>query len=372
MIDNSPLLENLLSSGAIRMEPANLLAVTPTPLPRSLTFDRVEGMLLGLAIGDALGNTSEGCPPAEREQKHGEIRSYLPNQHDISGLIGLPSDDTQLAFWTIEMLLQDGGLVPEHLAARFCEEQIFGIGKAVREFIFAYKNHGRPWQQAGAKSAGNGALMRIAPVLLPHLRRPTRGLWADAALAGMVTHNDPASNAACVAFTGMLWDLLGMEKAPATGWWLERYCQSAAPLEGVRTEYVARMSGISYQGPVWQFAFQQILAARQAGWSTRQAADHWGSGAFLLETLPSVLYILERHGHDPEQAILRAVNDTYDNDSVAAIVGAAVGALHGKHALPAHWVKGLLGRTNQHNDGHVFELIEQARKNFWEGRSLLG
>jgi len=48
-----------------------------------------------------------------------------------------------------------------------------------------------------------------------------------------------------------------------------------------------------------------------------------------METVPSVLHILCRHADDPNEAIVRAVNDTWDNDSVAAIVGAVVGALHG-------------------------------------------
>jgi ADP-ribosylglycohydrolase len=72
-----------------------------------------------------------------------------------------------------------------------------------------------------------------------------------------------------------------------------------------------------------------------------------------------------RHGHDPEEAIVRAVNDTRDNDTVAAIVGAAVGALHGADALPRRWREGLLGRTRFDDDGHVFELIEEARRAFW-------
>lgn len=370
MRDNSALIQQLLSDGTIRMETANFLTAAPKPLPRTLTFDRIEGMLLGLAIGDALGNSSESCLPAERAAKFGEVRTYLPNPYFVDSLVGLPSDDTQMAFWAIEVMIEDGGLEPDHLAARFCEETIFGLGNSVREFIFSYKHKNLPWQQAGANSAGNGALMRIAPMLLPHLCRPSRALWADAALGGMVTHNDHASNAACVAFVGILWDLLCMERPPQPEWWLDRYCQLAGPLEGMRTEYVARMRGISYNGPVWQYTLQQVLAARQAGWSTRQACDRWGSGAYLLETIPSVLYILERWGHDPEQAIIRAVNDTWDNDTVAAIVGAAVGALHGKRALPEGWRKGLLGRTNDHNDGHIFTLIEEARKKFWEGRSL--
>ncbi len=63
---------------------------------------------------------------------------------------------------------------------------------------------------------------------------------------------------------------------------------------------------------------------------------------------------------DPEEAIVRAVNDTRDNDTVAAIVGAAVGALHGAEALPKRWRDGLLGRTGADDDRRVFELMDRA------------
>ena len=76
--------------------------------------------------------------------------------------------------------------------------------------------------------------------------------------------------------------------------------------------------------------------------------------------MPSVLHILARHADDPEEAIVRAVNDTRDNDTIAAIVGAVVGALHGRAALPRRWVDGLLGRTREDDDGRVFELIDRA------------
>ena len=93
-----------------------------------------------------------------------------------------------------------------------------------------------------------------------------------------------------------------------------------------------------------------------------QACDQWLSSAYLLETVPSVLYILMKHGGDPEQAIVRAVNDTWDNDTAGAIVGAAVGALHGARALPAGWRARLSGRTGHDDDGHVQELLKKARR----------
>ena len=46
----------------------------------------------------------------------------------------------------------------------------------------------------------------------------------------------------------------------------------------------------------------------------------------------------------------------------AAIVGAAVGALHGSESLPDRWVEKLTGRTADSDDGRVFELIEQAKE----------
>jgi ADP-ribosylglycohydrolase len=98
--------------------------------------------------------------------------------------------------------------------------------------------------------------------------------------------------------------------------------------------------------------------------SVLQAGNAWYSGAYLLETLPTVLFILARHGDDPEEAIVRAVNDSKDNDTVAAIVGAAVGALHGEDALPRRWRDGLLGRTAADDDGRIFELLDRAETQF--------
>lgn len=164
--------------------------------------------MFGLAIGDALGNTTEGQLPAERRARYGEIRDYLPNHHAGNRPVGLPSDDTQLAFWTLEQLLADDGLNPDHLAARFCRGQIWGIGGTVKAFIREFESGAKPWYQCGQPSAGNGALMRIAPVLIPHLKTGTLALWADVALAAMLTHNDSASTAACLSFVRMLWQFV--------------------------------------------------------------------------------------------------------------------------------------------------------------------
>jgi ADP-ribosylglycohydrolase len=366
MRDNVPLLNELLGNGVMRLARGALLSDAPGPMPPEFDFGRVEGMMLGLAIGDALGNTSEGRLPSARAASYGEIRDYLPNSFAGGRRMGVPSDDTQLAFWTLEQLIADRGFDPARVAKRFSQDQIFGIGQSVREFLANTKS-GMAWYASGTESAGNGALMRIAPMLIPHLRTGSPGLWADAALSGRLTHNDSASNAACVAFVSMLWQLLQMSRPPEPEWWLRAYVDAAKTLETDKSYRPRGGQFIAYEGPLWQYVEERCSEAHRLGLPTVDACNAWHSGAFLLETMPCVIYILMQHGHQPEEAIIRAVNDTKDNDTVAAIVGAAVGALHGKDKLPERWVSGLLGRTTADDDGRIFELLTKAAQVFWPG-----
>jgi ADP-ribosyl-[dinitrogen reductase] hydrolase len=364
--DNRHIFNLLFEAHTIDLRRSDLFDTAPGPMPKTLNFDRIEGMMLGLAIGDSLGNTSEGMLPEERRKVHGEIHDYLPNLHAHNRPVGLPSDDTQMAFWTLEQMIGDGRFDPEHLAARICRDQIFGIGSTVQEFIRNYRA-GHPWYQCGPKSAGNGALMRIAPMLIPHLDTGTTNLWIDTALSAMITHNDSGSLAACLSFVYMLLHLLQMENAPEPNWWLETYVSIARDLE-VNETYRSRSRAFAdYEGPIWQFIEDKVGQAYCGKLSVAEACNQWYSGAYLLETVPSVLYILMRHGDGPNEAIVRAVNDTKDNDTIAAIVGAAVGALHGKAKIHERWISNLAGRTTDHDDGRIYELLAQARKLWWRG-----
>lgn len=365
MIDNTAVLHECMAHGIIRLHDAPILHHAPPALPADWDFQKVEGMLLGLAIGDALGAPTEGMTPTERRSAHGEIVDFLPSRNSDMGTLGAVTDDTQLAFWTLEQLIEDGGLVPEHLAGKLCSGHIYGIGNTVRLFIERYKEQGLPWQLAGIDSLGNGALMRIAPILIPHLQHPHASLYADAALDAMLTHNSHGNVATCVAFVELLWQLLGMRRAPDPAWWIDSFVATARELEG-ETLYRPRRAGApDYEGPLWRFVQGACHDALRRHMPVADACDSWGSGASLMETVPSVLYVLATHGHDPEAAIVRAANDTKDNDTAAAIVGAAVGALHGLAGLPRRWVAGLDGRIRKGGRSQVFRLALQAKQVFW-------
>jgi len=365
MIDNTSLLKDLIKKGAIRVCDSPILLKIPKALPSDFDFGKVEGMLLGAAIGDALGATTEGKLPADRHLLFGEIKDYVPGRRSDNRAIGVPTDDTQLTFWTLKQLTQDGGLIPDNLAKRFCKHHIRGIGNTTKEFIRNYKDKHVSWYAAGLDSLGNGALMRIAPIVVPYLKTPHTSMYADTALDTMITHNAFGNTATCVAFVNILWELLAISSPPEPNWWLDTYCSVAQELEG-NTQYCPKIAHRSYyQGPLWQFTEKVVREALNREMTVLEACNWWGSAASLLETVPSVLYILANHAENAEEAIIRAVNDTKDNDTIAAIVGAAVGALHGLEGIPDRWIDSLTGRTRNNDDGEVFKLIFRAKTAFW-------
>lgn len=197
-------------------------------------------------------------------------------------------------------------------------------------------------------------------MLVPHLRSGTPALWADVALATMPTHNDPAALPASLAFGAMLWELLQMPAPPAPQWWVDTYVRLAQDLEGASVYRPRGGAYMTYAGPLWRFVETHVCAAYAQGTLVLEACHAWYSGAYLLETVPSGLYILMRHADDPEKALIRAVNDTRDNDTVAAIVSAAVGALHRRCGLPKRWITNLPGRTRAADDGRIFTLLALA------------
>ena len=362
----------LSDAGRLKVHWARLLDTSPPPMPSGIGLaDKIEGMLLGLAVGDALGNTSESLNPDDRLRRHGWISAYLPNRYANGRQVGLASDDTQMAFWTLEQMLAEGGLDPERLGEIFCKRQIYGIGGTVREFRRNW-GPGRHWSECGVPSAGNGALMRIAPILVPHLRAPSSKLWADTLIAAHLTHDDLLSNASCVALVQMLWQLLSLKAAPDRNWWIDTWLATSEPLTVDRPDGIFKARADhppNFNGTMADMVAQHVRPALDRDLDVAEAGEIWHSGAYLLETVPTVLYVLSRHGHDPREAILQAVNNTRDNDTCAAIVGAAVGALHGASALPAEWIDKLLGRTTADDDGHVFRLLAQAGDRYGYGVS---
>src|SRR5579871_1466912 len=123
-------------------------------LPVLSVADRVQGMVLGGAIGDGWGRPYEGSL----------VRAFpLPLELIVT-------DDTQLTLATCEALVESGSVDSAAIAARFAiwfrDGRVHGLGasttKALRDLAA-----GAHWALAGTKgerAAGNGAAMRVAPL----------------------------------------------------------------------------------------------------------------------------------------------------------------------------------------------------------------
>ncbi len=358
------LLQQLWSRGEIALGPGSIFAKDPAALPLAelRADERIEGMLLGIAIGDSLGHSTEWqFDPETRHREFGTIVDHVP---DRNGRIGRISDDTQMSFWTVERLLKRGHFDFDDLVSCFVNRrhQIVGRGKNTS---VALQRHAERLRHATPNLAGclgdvkeegrgNGGLMRLAPLVLPHLQQPSPALWSDAVLATFITHGNPIALAAAVGFIDLLWQVLQRPtaEAPDPDWWIDRYVQVTSELDvdalpdPLNTDPIPRWFS-DFQGTLCDFIDGPLRDAYSRGVPLRDACslNGFGSRADSVQTVPACLYVLMCHADSFESAIIAAVNDTKDNDTIAAIVGAMLGALHGRRAIRSKWIDGIDSRV---------------------------
>jgi ADP-ribosylglycohydrolase len=384
------LLQQLWSQGDIAVQQDAVFDRDPEALPLEdlRAAQRVEGMLLGIAVGDSLGHSTEWqYDPETRHQQFGTIVDHVP---DRQGRIGRVSDDTQMSFWTVERLLARGHFDFDDLASCFVNrrKRIVGRGKNTSAALERHAQRLRTGTPSLAgclgnvaeQGRGNGGLMRLAPIVLPHLRRPSKLLWSDAVLSTYITHGHRLALIASVGFADLLWQALQRPtgEAPDPLWWLDRYVQVTRQLDNVPLPDPLNTDSspewfAGFRGSLSQFIDGPLRDAFSRGVSLAHACSlkGFGSRADCVQTVPACLYVLMSHADSFESAIIAAVNDTKDNDTIAAIVGAILGALHGKHAIRRKWIDGI-GSSVLHIPGHhgvadrdlIISLAGQAQRTF--------
>jgi len=224
---------------------------------------------------------------------------------------------------------------------------------------------GKSWLRSLAAQAGNGALTRIPAVTLPHIAQQSPAFWTDVILATAVTHNDAAAIGASLAFAVIFLELLSMNTSPDPQWRVEKYVAIASQIETSSNalrprEVQLKRNGQDLSGNLFETMFPHILMRpflMPARSGIRAPPTFWRRS--YRPAHPRKGYIDE-----PSEAIVRAVNDTKDNDSIASIVAAAVGARHGIDIFPQEWKSGLLGRTGADDDGPHFCIIDESIQRF--------
>lgn len=275
--------------------------------------ERFVGCLVGLAVGDALGAPLEFMPRAEIAAAFGEVREMIGGGW-LNVEPGEYTDDTQLARAIAESVVLLGRIDPDDLAARFVAWLRTGpkdVGNITRTAI-QYHAAGLPWREVGPRviaefprgSAGNGSLMRCAPVGLFHVRRPT-ALLRDSAIVSEITHANPLSVWSSIAVNLLIVEFLH------------------GRVEGA----IARVAA--------QIPEREVADTLRAAPTLPRRAVR--SGGFVLETLSAAIWALAQ-GTTFEEVLVAAVNLGGDADTVGAVAGALAGARDGVAAIPERWM----------------------------------
>jgi ADP-ribosylglycohydrolase len=281
--------------------------------------DRYRGALLGLATGDALGTTLEFERPGSFEPLTdlvGGGRFHLqPGQW---------TDDTSLALCLAESLVECRGFDPVDQLTRYCRwwrtghlsstGHCFDIGSTTRATLAAFEESRDPYPgPSDARSAGNGSLMRLAPIPLA-FRTVPRAAIEKAALSSRTTHGAREAIDACRYFAGLLLGALaGRSKA-----------ELLAPLFCPAPDLWA-------QAPL----APRIAAVAAGSFTQREPPAIRGTG-YVVDSLEAALWAFHRSTTFREGALL-AVNLGDDADTTGAVYGQLAGAYYGKDGIPEGW-----------------------------------
>lgn len=275
-------------------------------------IERYRGALLGLACGDAVGTTVEFMPRG----------SFAPVTDMLGGgpfslAPGKWTDDTSMALCLAESLVQTGRCDPVDQMARYANWYEWGywsstgicfdIGLTTKGAIHQFLLTGEPL--AGSRdpgSAGNGSLMRLAPIAM-RFGHDEELVQDMAALSSQTTHAAAECLDACRVFAVAL----------------------SRALRGLPKEKVLELGGL----PIGS---DKIRALAVADHAAKPAEQIKGSG-YVVNSLEAALWCYARHDNFRD-AVLEAVNLGDDADTTGAIVGQIAGATYGAVGIPAAWL----------------------------------
>jgi ADP-ribosylglycohydrolase len=288
--------------------------------------DRCRGALLGLACGDAVGTAVEFSPygsfPPVTDLTGGGPFRLVPGQW---------TDDTAMALCLATSLVETGGNDPVDQLRRYlhwyrdgemsCTGTCFDCGSTVRKALERFEKSGEPFcGSTDSREAGNGSLMRLAPVPLFFASEPRHAL-AAAADSSRTTHATATAVDACRFFAGLILGALGgvsREELLAPGFAPYPGCWTEAPLHPEIAEIAA--------GSYWR----------------REPPEIRGSG-FVVRSLEAALWAFARADSFRDGCLL-AVNLGDDADTTAAVYGQLAGAFFGEAGLPEEWLARLAWR----------------------------
>lgn len=291
--------------------------------------DRIAGVLLGTAVGDALGLPREGLSRRRAERLFGPP----PLKHRFLFGRGMVSDDTEHACMTAQALLHhadDATAFARSLAWRLRFWLLAlpaGIGSATLRGILKLWIGFSP-NRSGVWSAGNGPAMR-SPILGVCLGDDLDRLRALVHASTRLTHSDPRAERG--AFLIALAAHYASRNDPGT----------IRPDEFLRAARLALADADEH--------LLHLLACiedhHERGSALVEFADalklQRGVSGYIYHTVPVALYAWLRWPDQFRRAVEEVIALGGDTDTTGAITGALAGATCGTAGIPPEWLKGL-------------------------------
>ena len=281
--------------------------------------EALAGVLIGTAVGDALGLPMEGLS-AQRQQR----LFPPPLRHRLVGRFGMISDDTEHTLMLAQALL-DSPTEPtgfQRALARRLRWWLVGlpagVGFATLRAILKLWI-GIPPARSGVMSAGNGPAMRSALLGVYFANAPElRQQFVSSSTE--ITHRDPRAGIAALAV------------AETAAWILERTDDVATLLESI-----SKLSDMED----WATIMERIGFGLSVDQSTADFALglglKCGVSGYAFHSVPVAIYAAVRHRDDFQSAVTESISCGGDTDTVGAITGALVGARVGVAGIPSLW-----------------------------------
>lgn len=288
---------------------------------------KLAGLLLGAAVGDAIGLPFEGLSPRRVARR---LRGRALDHRLLLGR-GMTSDDTEHACLVAQSLLEhpaDPAGFRRALARRL-RWWLAGIPAGIG--LATLRATTRLWlgwspERSGVASAGNGPAMR-APLLGAYLQ-DRQMLVEFVRVSTRLTHTDPRAE------QGALVAAIAARRAVST--------PAGAPINrGEALEEVRSAATNAQLAAALELAANALERGDPAARLVADLGSRRGVSGYVVHTVPVALYLWLAHEGNLREAVSEAVRLGGDTDTVAALVGALCGATHGEPAIPADWLAGL-------------------------------
>lgn len=290
--------------------------------------DRLIGLLLGTAVGDALGLPAEGLRPATIRK----LRWAGNWRHRLLPGSGMWSDDTKHTIMLGQALARSGG-EPKSFARAMAWELRWwllglpaGVGLATLRSIMKLWL-GFPLHRSGVFSAGNGPCMRAALIgaCFPNDEQKRHVLTAAHT---RLTHSDSKALTAARAVSEVAALLCNADQAPTATEVLHALDHVDADDEW-RSILGAMRDAVGNTVTVGQFL-------ESIGGDARR-----GVSGYAYQTVPVVVFLGMANDWDFRATLTQVLDAGGDTDSTGAIAGALCGAFGGRNRIPSAWVDGI-------------------------------